>query len=64
MTPGDKRPLCEICGKEAIGIQSLGCCASVVCADHADPTLRDAAPGETIVGECCTFLRFDTSADG
>lgn len=67
MSEGTGRPVCEVCGKGAIGVQSLGCCASVVCAEHAEPALRDAKPGETVIGECCTFQRFNeppTPGDG
>lgn len=60
------RPVCEVCGKEAIGIQSLGCCASTVCEEHAEPQLRDARPGETIAWGVCAFKRFeaDPGEDG
>jgi hypothetical protein len=56
---GRDRPRCEICGREAIGLQSLGCCTAIVCEEHAEPALRDARPGETIVGEACVFRRFE-----
>ena len=53
-----ERVVCEICGREAIGFQSLGCCAATVCEEHAEPALREAKPGETIVGDACVFRRF------
>jgi hypothetical protein len=59
MGVGEGRPVCEVCGKEAIGVQSLGCCAAIVCAEHAEPALRDAKPGEMVISECCVFRRFD-----
>lgn len=57
--PETDRPVCEVCGALAIGIQSLGCCATVVCFEHAEQALRDARPGETIVWESCAFHRFE-----
>jgi len=59
MSAGAERPVCEVCGKEAIGVQSLGCCASTVCAEHAEPALRDAKPGETVTWDFCAFHRFE-----
>jgi hypothetical protein len=53
-----RRPPCEVCGREAIGLQSLGCCTAIVCEEHAERALRDARPGETIVGEACVYRRF------
>lgn len=61
MSAGAERPVCEICGKEAIGIQSLGCCAATVCAEHAEHALRHAKPGEMIITEFCVFHRFEES---
>lgn len=58
MNEGEGRPVCEVCGKEAIGMQSLGCCAATVCLEHAEPALRQAKPGEMVVTECCVFHRF------
>jgi len=63
MSAVEGRPVCEICGKRAIGIQSLGCCAATVCADHAESALRDAKPGEMIVAEFSVFKRFEGSLD-
>ncbi len=57
----EERPVCDICGKEAIGIQSLGCCAATVCAEHAESALRDAKPGEMVVWDACCFRRFEAS---
>lgn len=62
MSEGEEKPVCEVCGKEAIGIQSLGCCADTVCWDHAEPALRDAKPGEMIVAEFCCYHRFGASS--
>jgi hypothetical protein len=59
MSAGEGRPICEVCGKEAIGMQSLGCCAATVCAEHAEAALRDAKPGEMVVWGSCVFRRFD-----
>ncbi|MEN6518130.1 MAG: hypothetical protein ABFC38_08025 [Methanospirillum sp.] len=64
MSEKEGRPVCEVCGREAIGIQSLGCCATTVCAEHAEPALRDAKPGETVVGDACCFLRFEAPPAG
>lgn len=61
MSAESGRPVCDVCGKEAIGVQSLGCCASTVCAEHAEPALRDAKPGETVSWEACAFHRFEES---
>ncbi len=60
-----ERPACEVCGKEAIGIQSIGCCASTVCEEHAESKLRDAKPGKTIAWGVCAFQRFpEPSGEG
>lgn len=56
--------VCEVCGRPAIGMQSLGCCASTVCTEHAAPALRDARPGEMIVTECCVYHRFGQNGPG
>jgi hypothetical protein len=58
MSEETKRPVCEVCGREAIGVQSLGCYAATVCAEHAEPQLREAKPGETIAWGVCAFQRF------
>jgi len=54
----DKRPGCEYCSKPAIGIQSLGCCVSYVCEDHADALLLALKPGEKKAYEECYLERF------
>lgn len=54
----DKRPTCEHCSKPAIGIQSLGCCVSYVCEDHADGLLLALKPGEKKAYEECYLERF------
>ncbi len=53
------KPVCDICGKEAIGIQCLGCCGTTVCGDHALPILRDLKPGEKKDWGACYFYRFE-----
>jgi hypothetical protein len=52
------RRTCTVCGKEAIGMQILECCTSLVCEEHADPMLRDLKPGELKEWGVCCFLRF------
>jgi hypothetical protein len=52
------RETCSVCGKEAIGMQIMGCCTSVVCEEHADPMLRILKPGELKEWGICCFLRF------
>lgn len=49
---------CEQCGKDAIGIQSLGCCVAYVCPDHADCHLLALKPGEKQAYDDCYFERF------
>lgn len=56
---GVDRPVCQVCGAEAIGIQSLGCCAVTVCFEHAEPSLRNAQPGGTVSWGDCAFFRFE-----
>jgi hypothetical protein len=56
-----EKPKCECCGKDAIGIQSFGCCAAYVCQDHADNLLLAIKPGEKQVSGECYFERFDTT---
>ena len=51
---------CEHCGKDAIGIQSFGCCVAYVCHDHADNLLLALKPGEKQVYGECYFELFDT----
>lgn len=55
-----KKPKCEQCEKDAIGLQSLGCCVSYVCRDHADSHLLALKPGEKQAYDYCYFERFDT----
>lgn len=55
-----KKPKCEFCEKEAIGIQSLGCCVSPVCQDHADSSLLALKPGEKQAYDYCYLERFTT----
>jgi hypothetical protein len=55
-----ERPKCERCGKDAIGLQSLGFCVSYVCKDHADSALLALKPGEKQAYEYCYLERFDT----
>lgn len=50
--------LCEVCGKPAVGMQILGCCAMTVCADHAQSFLLELAPGEKKNYETCFYWRF------
>ncbi|QVV88299.1 hypothetical protein KHC33_13330 [Methanospirillum sp. J.3.6.1-F.2.7.3] len=49
---------CCVCGKPAIGMQFLGCCASAVCEDHAERFLLALVPGETMKSGTCTFVRY------
>jgi hypothetical protein len=56
-----EKPPCERCEKDAIGIQSFGCCTAFVCRDHADNLLLTLKPGaKQSYGECY-FERFDTA---
>jgi hypothetical protein len=50
---------CDVCGKEAIGIQCLGCCAATVCREHAESQLREMNPGEKKEWGACYFYRFE-----
>jgi hypothetical protein len=50
---------CDVCGKEAIGIQCLGCCGSTVCKEHAEIQLREMKPGERKEWGICYFYRFE-----
>jgi hypothetical protein len=52
---------CDVCGKEAIGIQVLGCCASTVCSEHAEKMLKDLNPGEKKPWGACYFERYEES---
>ncbi|MEN6444356.1 MAG: hypothetical protein WC391_05665 [Methanoregula sp.] len=55
------KPKCEHCEKDAIGIQSLGCCVACVCEDHADGLLLALRPGEKLAYDECYLERFDTA---
>ncbi|KQC03024.1 MAG: hypothetical protein APR53_06210 [Methanoculleus sp. SDB] len=54
----EKQEKCQICGKPAIGIQILGCCSQVVCAEHADPVMAGMKPGEKKEWGACYFSRY------
>jgi hypothetical protein len=49
---------CDVCDKEAIGMQILGCCGSTVCEEHAENQLREMKPGEKKEWGACYFYRF------
>jgi hypothetical protein len=56
-----ERPKCSLCGKEAIGFQSVACSYFNVCEEHADSHLLALRPGEKQAwGESCFFERFST----
>lgn len=57
-------PKCERCGKEAIGIQSFGCCTAYVCREHADDLLLALKPGERKAYDECFFERFGSGDQG
>lgn len=50
--------ICQVCTKPAIGMQILGCCAVIVCEDHADPTLLGMQPGERFECGACYYVRY------
>jgi len=55
------KPKCYQCGKDAIGVQSIGCPYLNVCEDHANSHIFALKPGEKqSVGESFFFKRFDT----
>ena len=58
MMQGEKRT-CDVCGKDAIGIQILGCCGSTVCEEHAADMLKDMKPGEKKEWGACFFYRYE-----
>ncbi len=65
MQPDSERQTCTICGRKAIGFQSLGCCAATVCDEHAEPGLRGMKPGETVIWEAGVYYRFPvTDSEG
>lgn len=39
-------------------MQTLGCCASTVCEEHAESQLREMKPGEKKEWGICYFVRF------
>jgi len=55
---GEKK--CVRCGKDAIGVESFGCCTAYVCSDHASSLLLDLAPGTTLSSGECYLERFST----
>jgi hypothetical protein len=58
ITMAEKRT-CALCGKDAIGFQSIGCSYLNVCEDHADSHILALKPGEKqSVGESFFFERF------
>ena len=58
------KQICDFCGKEAIGIQSLECCYSTVCEEHAESQLCEMKPGEKKEWGVCYFYRFEVPGDG
>lgn len=54
---------CELCDKDAIGIQSLGTCVSYLCEDHADSSLLALRPGEKRAYDYCYLERFSPTKD-
>lgn len=58
-----EKPKCARCGKDAIGFQSIGCCFSHVCGDHAESILLSLKPGEKRSSGECYFERFDASPE-
>jgi len=49
---------CDICEKEAIGVQCLGCCSVTVCEDHAEGFLKELKPGEKKEWGACYYYRY------
>lgn len=54
---------CDRCGKDAIGIESFGCCTACVCSDHASSLLLELAPGTTLSSGECYLERFSASKE-
>lgn len=52
---------CARCGKDAIGLESFGCCSAYVCSEHASALLLDLPPGKTLSSGECYLERFDTA---
>jgi len=50
---------CDVCGRDAIGVQILGCCGSTVCEEHADAQLKSLKPGEKKEWGACFFYRYE-----
>ncbi|HEX3002325.1 MAG TPA: hypothetical protein VHN82_08175 [Methanoregula sp.] len=58
-----KEKKCARCGKDAIGIESFGCCTAYVCSDHASSLLLELAPGTTLSSGECYLERFSTTRE-
>ncbi|EHQ36368.1 hypothetical protein [Methanoplanus limicola] len=58
MTIPENESRCEFCGKDAIGIQILGCCKQVVCEEHAEKILKEMKPGERKEWGACYYVRY------
>ncbi|MGA2122275.1 MAG: hypothetical protein ABSG49_09570 [Methanoregula sp.] len=56
-----EKPKCALCGKDAIGFPSIGCCFAYVCRDHADSLLLALKPGEKQSSGECFFEQFGTT---
>ncbi len=54
----EMKKTCDVCGKEAIGMQIMGCCSSILCEEHADVHLKELKPGEKKEWGVCYFYRF------
>lgn len=52
---------CARCGKNAIGVESFGCCTAYVCSDHASSLLLELSPGTTLSSGECYLERFSLS---
>jgi hypothetical protein len=61
---GGTGQVCDVCGREAIGFQIMGCCTAVVCEEHAEPMLRGLKPGEIREWGICCFQRFGKESPG
>jgi hypothetical protein len=56
-----EKPKCYVCGKDAIGFQSIACSYLNVCEEHADSHILALRPGEEqSCGDSFFFERFDT----
>jgi hypothetical protein len=51
---------CVHCGKDAIGVESFGCCTAYVCREHASALLLELGPGKTLSTGECYLERFGT----